>query len=60
MVCGEPHKNGGWGLCDTHLEAKEEIEKEDKFEAAFEAFLSSSKRDKWRRVYKELYDKYGY
>jgi len=52
-VCKEPHKNGGFGLCDTHIKQKDNEMREAHNEEAdqFNHFMSLDDDDKWGKVF---------
>lgn len=55
-VCGESHSNGGFGMCDKHLQEEEEarLEESAEFESSFENFMSRDEEDRWRLVFTHL------
>lgn len=52
-VCKEPHQNGGFGLCDTHIEQRDNEMREAHNEEPdqFSHFMSLDDEDKWEKVF---------
>lgn len=55
-VCGVYHYNGGWGLCDTHLEQEQikQYEAECAIEDAFATFMELPEEERWRKLWEKI------
>jgi hypothetical protein len=55
-VCGETHKNGGYGMCDKHLQEEEcrgFLEQKETYDA-WKEFMQRSEEDRWEVIFDYL------
>jgi hypothetical protein len=52
-VCGVTHENKSWGLCDKHLQEKEQKKEDDEYAESriLASFMEHSEEDRWEKVF---------